>query len=54
MFQNLKTIERNDYSENVWYSTRLKELVDSGMKKKEAVVQMKEEAMFKPWEKKND
>lgn len=54
MFQHLKKLENNDYLQNVWFSARIKELVDGGMKKKEAVAVVSKESKNKPWEKKND
>lgn len=53
MFQNLKNLQSTDYEEKAWYSTRIKQLVDCGMKKKDAVATANKEANDKPWRKGN-
>ena len=54
MFQHLKKLENNNYLQTVWISARIKELVDGGMKKKEAVAVANNESKNKPWEKHRD
>lgn len=54
MFQKLKSLETSNYEEKAWQSTRIKELVDSGMKKKDAMQLVSKESKYTPWEKKRD
>lgn len=54
MFQKLKNLQSEDYQEKAWYSGRIRELVDGGMKKKDALKQLSVEMKNKPWEKRSD